>query len=145
MEFLWSLLRGDSVAHSILIISLICATGLLLGNIRLWKIKLGLAGPLFSGLVFGHFHLMVNDPILDFSRDFGLILFVYAIGLEVGPGFFASLRRHGLRLNLLAVLVVFLGVLMTLLIQSWGHIPELLSVGLYSGGTTTAPSLGAVQ
>src|ERR1017187_6810811 len=106
MEFLLSLFQGDSVAHAILIISLICATGLLLGNIRLWKIKLGLAGALFSGLVFGHFHLMVNDQILDFTRDFGLILFVYAVGLQVGPGFFASLRKQGLRLNLLAVLIV---------------------------------------
>ena len=88
---------------------------------------------------------MVNDQILDFSRDFGLILFVYAIGLQVGPGFFASLRKQGLRLNLLAVLIVLMGVLMTLLIQSWGHIPGLLAVGLYSGGTTNSPSLGAVQ
>ena len=145
MGFLWSLFRGDSVAHSILIISLICAAGLLLGNIRFWKIKLGLAGALFSGLVFGYFHLTVNDQILDFTRDFGLILFVYAIGLQVGPGFFASLRKQGLRLNLLAVLIVSMGVLMTLLIQTWGHIPGLLSVGLYSGGTTNSPSLGAVQ
>jgi len=145
MSFLLSLIRDDSVAHSILIISLICATGLLLGHIRFWKIKLGLAGALFSGLVFGHFHLMVNDQILDFSRDFGLILFVYAIGLQVGPGFFASLRKQGLRLNLLAVLIVLTGMFMTLLIQSWGHIPKLLAVGLYSGGTTNSPSLGAVQ
>jgi putative transport protein len=145
MAFLSSLFQSDSVAHSILIISLICATGLLLGNIRFWKIKLGLAGALFSGLVFGHFHLSVNDQILDFTRDFGLILFVYAIGLQVGPGFFASLRKQGLRLNILAGLVVLLGVLTTLLIQIWGHIPGLLSVGLYSGGTTNSPSLGAVQ
>src|ERR1039457_3030915 len=122
MDFLMSLFRSDSVAHAILIISLICATGLLLGNIRLWKIKLGLAGALFSGLVFGYFHLMVNEQILDFVRDFGLILFVYAIGLQVGPGFFASMRKQGLKLNLLAVFIVFMGVLMTLLVQVWGHI-----------------------
>src|ERR1035437_1680968 len=145
MGFLRSLFQGDSVAHAILIISLICATGLLLGNIRIWKIKLGLAGALFSGLVFGHFHLTVGDPILDFARDFGLILFVYAIGLQVGPGFFASMRKQGLKLNLLAVFIVLMGVLTTLLIQVWGHIPALLSVGLYSGGTTNSPSLGAVQ
>ncbi|MFA5975351.1 MAG: putative transporter [Elusimicrobiota bacterium] len=145
MDFLITLFHADSVAHAVLVLSLVSLGGLALGQFRVFRINLGIAGVLFAGLVFGYFHLTPNDTVLDFCRDFGLILFVYAIGLQVGPGFFSTFRRNGLSLNFASLLIVLAGVLMTVLIVRVGHVPGLVAVGLYSGGVTISPSLGAVQ
>lgn len=132
-------------AHAVLILSLVTATGLGLGTIRVFGISLGVAGVLFAGLIFGHFHLGINAEIMDFAREFGLILFVYTIGIQVGPGFFASLKRQGLPLNLMAAAVVVLGLLTTLLVFHFGmskaEFPA--AVGMFSGATTNTPSLAA--
>jgi len=145
MSWLSQLLSTPSVAHDVFILSLVALCGLALGRIRLYGVSLGIAGVLFSGLLFGHFGVGVSKAVLEFSREFGLILFVYAVGLQVGPGFLNSLRREGLRLNLLAAALVLLGVGSTLLVAWLGHIPIPVAVGLFSGATTNTPSLAAAQ
>ena len=106
MSWLIQLFNQDSVPHAILIISLVISTGLILGNLALAGIRLGIAGVLFSGLIFGHFDLTLNAEVMHFLREFGLILFVYAIGLQVGPSFVSAFFKQGLKLNMLAAAVV---------------------------------------
>lgn len=145
MDWLIQLITGHSAAHAVLIFSAVIALGVGLGHIRIFGVSLGIAGVLFAGLLFGHFHLTVEDEILEFIREFGLILFVYTIGMQVGPGFFASFRRQGLRLNLLAAGVVFGGVLTAIAIYHLTGLPVPVLVGLLSGAVTNTPGLGAAQ
>lgn len=143
--------RGDgagghaAVAQTILILSLVAATGHFLGSFKIRGVGLGVAGVLFSGLLFGHFGFRVDPDVMQFVREFGLILFVYTIGMQVGPGFMASLRRQGLPLNLMAAAVVLLGVAVTLVLVFVFKIDMTVAVGLFSGGTTNTPALGAAQ
>ncbi|MCB1101286.1 MAG: putative transporter [Kiritimatiellae bacterium] len=143
MTWFIELLTGHSMAHTALIISGVIALGIAIGHIRLFGISLGIAGVLFSGLIFGHFGLTVEHSILEFIREFGLILFVFTIGMHVGPSFFASFRKEGLKLNLLAATIVFLGVGVTLALYFLFDLP--LAVGLLSGAVTNTPGLGAAQ
>ncbi|MFB3905020.1 MAG: putative transporter [Acidobacteriota bacterium] len=144
MDWLVDLFKADSVARTLLVLSLVAVSGLALGNLRIRGVGLGIAGVLFAGLVFGHFGVAIDPEIIEFAREFGLILFVYTIGMQVGPGFLASLRRQGLTLNLLALAVVLLGVILTAgLIYSGIEAP--VAVGLLSGATTNTPSLAAAQ
>lgn len=145
MTFLVDLFQHQSVAHAVLIFSLVIALGIGVGSIRIFGVRLGVAGVLFSGLLFGHFDLSVEGRILGFVREFGLILFVYTIGLQVGPGFFTALKKNGLRLNVLAALIVLGGVVITVVLQKTGLVPTAAAVGLFSGATTNTPSLGAAQ
>ena len=145
MGWIKDLFTVDSIAHALLVLSLVAALGMWLGNIRVFGVSLGITGVLFSGLLFGHYQITINNMALEFARDFGLILFVYTIGVEVGPGFLASLRKQGLPLNLMAAFVVVLGILITLLISHFGNIEIPVAVGLFSGGTTNTPSLAAAQ
>lgn len=145
MNWLSNLSTTQPVAHALLILSAVAVTGLALGGIRWRGIKLGTAGVLFSGIIFGHFGLQIEHGILDFVREFGLILFVFTIGLQLGPGFFASLRQHGLQLNGMAAAVVLLGAGVTTL-GAWMHGYDFIAaLGLFSGSTTNTPSLGAAQ
>ncbi len=143
MDWIIDLFLTDSVAHAILILSLVTAVGLGLGSLRVRGLGLGTVGVLFSGLIFGHFGITINHEILDYTREFGLILFVYTIGMQVGPGFFAAFKKQGLTLNLLAFSIVFLGFLTVLGVHFFGGIPMTAAVGLFSGGTTNTPSLAA--
>jgi len=144
MDWLVDLFKADSVGRTLLVLSLISVSGLVLGSLRLRGVGLGITGVLFAGLVFGHFGVAIDPQIIEFAREFGLILFVYTIGMQVGPGFLASLRRQGLTLNLMAVSVVLLGVVLTIgLIYSGIAAP--IAVGLLSGATTNTPSLAAAQ
>jgi putative transport protein len=145
MDWLTELITGDTVAHALLTLTLVAASGVLLGSLQIKGIGLGIAGVLFSGLLFGHFGFHINPQMMEFVREFGLILFVYTIGMQVGPGFTASLRKHGLPLNIMAALVVALGVLITVGIVLLAHIDVSVAVGLFAGGTTSTPALGAVQ
>jgi putative transport protein len=145
MEWLKELLTGESVAHSLLILALVAASGVLLGSFKIKNVGLGIAGVLFTGLVFGHFGFKINHEVMDFVREFGLILFVYTIGMQVGPGFAASLRKQGLPLNLMAASIVGLGALVTIAIVYLGGIDMSVAVGLFSGATTNTPALGAAQ
>ena len=139
------LLDGSTAAGAVLVLSLVAALGLALGSFKVRGLGLGIAGVLFAGIAFGHFGVRVDDRTREFAREFGLVLFVYSIGLQVGPGFFASLRRHGLRLNLLAGAVVLLGVATALVLHFAGGIAPAVVVGLLSGATTNTPSLAAAQ
>lgn len=143
MHWLFELFRQDSVAHSIVVIGLVIAAGLALGHIRVFGVSLGVAGVLFSGLLCAHFGLVVNPHVLEFTRELGLVFFVFTIGLQLGPGFFASLRKQGLALNAFAAAVVLLGTGLVLAFHRFGGLPLPAAVGVFSGATTNTPSLAA--
>jgi len=145
MQWFNELLTGESIAQSVLVLSLVVASGVLLGSFKVRGIGLGVAGVLFTGLLCGHFGLHIDHRVMEFVREFGLILFVYTIGMQVGPGFIASLRRQGLPLNIMAATIVLLGVAITLVIVFVFEIDMSVAVGLFSGGTTNTPALGAAQ
>ncbi|WP_372841528.1 putative transporter [Phaeovulum sp.] len=139
----------SDIGFSILLLSLVAIIGLLIGAARIRGVGLGIGGVLFGGILVGHFVHQggweIDKNALQFIKEFGLILFVYSIGNQVGPGFFASLRRTGLRLNALAGAIVLLGALTTLaLYYVFGVAPEVL-LGVYSGAVTNTPSLAAGQ
>jgi putative transport protein len=142
--WLQELLRGDGVPHAIFILGVVGAFGLLLGSLKAGRLQLGVAGVLFVGIAFGHFGVTIDDRTLDFVREFGLVLFVYSIGMQVGPGFLSAFKRDGLALNGLAAAVVLLGALVTVGLVA-GGIDGPTAVGLFSGATTNTPSLGAAQ
>ena len=138
-------LWGGGVAHSVLILSLVIAFGIMLGKIKVAGISLGVTWILFVGIVFGHFDLNLDEHLLHFLKEFGLILFVYSIGLQVGPGFFSAFKKGGFTLNVLAVLVVFISVLITVALHFITGIPITKMVGILSGAVTNTPGLGAAQ
>jgi putative transport protein len=144
-QLLGELIPSGSAAAGLARISLAVALGLGLGAIRVRGIRLGVSGVLFSSLIFGQLGLTVDAKILEFLRDFALIIFVYAIGLQVGPGFVSSLRSEGLRLNILSLLVIFLGAVMTAGIVRAVHLKREATSGLYAGAFTTTPGLAAGQ
>lgn len=109
MQWLNDLLFGVGVGHSILLVAVTIALGIWLGKIKIFGISLGVTFVLFVGIVLGHFGMNLHPDVHHFFKEFGLILFVYSVGMQVGPGFFSSLRKGGLTLNLLAMGVVFLG------------------------------------
>src|SRR4249920_203256 len=109
MNWLFELHRTQPIAHAIGAIAFVCVLGMALGSLKFRGIGLGSAGVLFAGIIVGHFGNPVESRTLDFVKEFGLILFVFAMGLQLGPGFFAALRQQGLKLNLLAASIVLLG------------------------------------
>ena len=138
-------LWGGGVAHSVMILSLVIALGLCLGKLRVKGVSLGLAWILFIGLIFGHFSLNLDEHLLHFLKEFGLILFVYSIGLEVGPGFFASFKNGGKSLKLLRMIVVDLSIITTLVIFLCSGTSITSMAGILSGAVTNTPGLGAAQ
>ena len=145
MEWLSDLLLKQNVAHTILIYSAVISLGVFLGKIRISGISLGIAFVLFAGIAASHFGFMANLEVVDFIKDFGLILFVFSIGLQVGPGFFSSFKRGGLTLNLLALGTVFLGGLTVVIIHFATGMSMPMLVGVMSGAVTNTPGLGAAQ
>lgn len=145
MNWLDSLLFSDSVAHAILVVSIVIALGIMLGKIKILGVSLGVTWILFVGIILSHFGFTINGSVRSFISDFGLILFVFSLGLQVGPGFFASFKKGGLRLNLLAVSVVLLGVGITVAIHFITGTPMSTMVGVMSGAVTNTPGLGAAQ
>lgn len=145
MDFLLSLFKGTGIATTILFISLTAFVGVLLGKITIKNVKLGVAGVLFSGLFFAHFGAKVDAHVLHFVREFGLILFVYSIGVEVGPRFVNSFRNDGLKLNMLALSVVLLGFITAFAIHMIGGVDPAVVTGIMSGAVTNTPGLGAAQ
>src|SRR3954469_22522411 len=134
---------GRSVATDLAILALAVTIGLAIGAIRFRSLKLGMSGVLFSALLFGQVGFTIDAKVLEFLRDFALILFMYAMGLQVGPGFGASLRKEGIRLNALALCVLLLGALLTAAIVPL--LPNATAPGVYSGAFTTTPGLAAAQ
>lgn len=145
MSAIFAYISGNPVAFALLLLSVTVIGGIAVGQIKLFGVRLGIAGVLFFGIVLGHFGLSIPADLLYFIRDFGLILFVYAVGTQVGPGFFDSLRKQGLQLNILAVAIVLLGVLLAAWLGLAGGIELPMAIGLLAGGTTNTPSLAAAQ
>jgi len=145
MSWLTTITGADAVAHAVLVLALVVAAGLALGSVRVRGVGLGSAGVLFAGIALGHLGLRIDRAILEFVREFGLILFVFTIGLQLGPGFFAALRRQGLQLNLLAAAIVGLGSLIALLAARLLGLDPFAALGLLAGATTNTPSLAAAQ
>ncbi len=130
-------------AQAIIVLSLCIVLGLLIGKIRLGTISLGVGGVLFSGIAIGHFGFTIDNHVLHFAKEFGLILFVYSIGMQVGPNFLESLKNNGIRLNLLAAFIVISGTIISGLCFIVFDIPLAAITGLYSGAVTNTPSLAA--
>ncbi|NDW13889.1 putative transporter [Bacteroides sp. 214] len=145
MNWLERLFFGEGVAHSVLLFSLVIAAGIALGKIKFKGISLGITFVLFVGILAGHFGMKVDHEVLHFMKEFGLILFVYSVGLQVGPGFFSSFKKGGLQLNMLAAGIVFLGVALTIVLHYVTDIPMPTMVGILSGAVTNTPGLGAAQ
>jgi putative transport protein len=145
MEWFKELLFGDSVSHTILLYCMVIAVGVILGKIKIFGVSLGIAFVLFAGLAAGHFDFTANHAVVEFVRDFGLILFVFSIGLQVGPGFFSSFKRGGLTLNLLAMVIVLLGGITTVALHFITKTSIPMLVGVMSGAVTNTPGLGAAQ
>ncbi|GKM62840.1 putative transport protein [Klebsiella variicola] len=131
------------------VLALVAVVGLWIGNVKIRGVGFGIGGVLFGGIIVGHFvdqaGVALSSPMLHFIQEFGLILFVYTIGIQVGPGFFASLRVSGLRLNLFAILIVILGGLVTAVLHKLFDIPLPVVLGIFSGAVTNTPALGAGQ
>ncbi len=145
MDWFTDLLWGTGVAHSVILLSLVIVFGILLGKVRIAGISLGITFVLFVGIVMGHFGLTIDPLVLHFFKEFGLILFVYSIGMQVGPGFFSSFKRGGITLNLLATSIVLLGATLALVIHYITGTPVETMVGILSGAVTNTPGLGAAQ
>jgi putative transport protein len=145
MEWLTALFMQESVARTVVLLGIAGAVGTALGKVRVFGVSLGIAGVLFAGLFLGHLKLTFDQHVLEFVREFGLILFVYTLGLQIGPGFFGSLRARGLTLNLFATAVVGLGVAAAAAWIAFGFVQVPAGVGLLSGATTNTPSLAAAQ
>jgi len=145
MHWAEELFIGPSITHTLLLLSAVIAAGIALGRVRLLGISFGVASVLFTGLVAGHLHPIVNEEMLSFARELGLILFVYTIGIQVGPGFFASFRRHGLRLNGAAIAIVLMNVGLAATVHITGCLPLAATVGILSGAVTNTPSMAAAQ
>lgn len=139
----------SETAITISLLALVAVIGLWIGHFKIKGVGLGIGGVLFGGILVAHFTMQygikLDSHTLHFVQEFGLILFVYTIGIQVGPGFFASLRQSGLTLNGLGILIVVLGALVTILIYKFADIPLDVALGIYSGAVTNTPSLGAGQ
>ena len=145
MNWLNDLIFGTGIAHSMFVFALVISIGIGLGRIKIFGISLGITWILFVGIAFGHFGLLINPDILHFMKEFGLILFIYSIGMQVGPSFFSSFKQGGLTLNILAASIVFLGVITTYIIHLVTGLPISTMVGILSGAVTNTPGLGAAQ
>ena len=147
MDWIQSLLWDtSSVAHIVLLYSFVIAVGVFLGKQKIYGISLGVTFVLFMGILMGHFGFTGNTDILHFIRDFGLILFVFCIGLQVGPSFFTSFQQGGIRLNLLATAIIALDIIVTLAIFYMDGSVELpMMIGVLYGAVTNTPGLGAAQ
>ena len=145
MDWLVQLVTGSGVAHAIFVLAVVISAGLLLGKIKIFGISLGITWILFFGIFLGHLGLKIDPEVMHFMKEFGLILFIYSIGMQVGPSFFSSFRKGGITLNLLATGVVLLGVVTTVVIHYITGTPIATMVGILSGAVTNTPGLGAAQ
>ncbi len=134
-----------NTASTLIFLSVVGVLGILVGKLKIGSLKLGIAGVLFVGLLVGHLGAEIDHHVLHFVKEFGLILFVYSIGIEIGPRFLASLRSNGMRLNMLAALIVFLGFLCALGIKFAFDLKIEVVAGLFCGAVTNTPALGAAQ
>ena len=139
------MLWGEGIGHSILLLSFVIAAGIQLGKIKVFGVSLGITLVLFVGIILGHFGFTINHNVIHFFKEFGLILFVYSVGMQVGPGFFSSFKQGGITLNMLACGIVFLGVATAIILHYVTGVPMPTMVGILSGAVTNTPGLGAAQ
>lgn len=145
MDWLYTLLIEHSALQAVIILSLISAAGLGLGKIHFFGISLGVTFVFFIGILAGHFGLSIDPQMLSYAESFGLVIFVYALGLQVGPGFFSSFRKGGFTLNMLAMGVVLTGTVMAVLLSYIANVSLPDIIGILCGSTTNTPALGAAQ
>lgn len=145
MEWLCNLIFGSGVAHSILVVAIVIAIGVILGKFKVFGISLGMTWILFVGIIVSHFGITIDSTTMAFVKDFGLILFVFSLGLQVGPGFFASFKKGGVRLNTLTLGLVLLSGVVTVIIHTITGVEMPTMVGVMSGAVTNTPGLGAAQ
>ena len=145
MEWLTEIFIEQSYTQAILIISLICAVGLALGKVKIAGVSLGISFVFFAGIIAGHFGIKINSDMLLLAQNFGLIIYIYSLGLQVGPGFFSSFKHGGIKLNLLALLLLLVGSLTAIILFWTTDLSVSDTVGLLSGAVTNTPMLGAGQ
>ena len=145
MEWLYNLFFEHSALQAVIILSLIISIGLGLGKIHLWGISLGVTFVFFTGIFAGHLGFSIDPSMLTYAESFGLVLFVYALGLQVGPGFFSRFQRGGCQLNLLGLGVILLGTIMAVVLTFFTPISLPDMIGILCGATTNTPALGAAQ
>ena len=145
MDWLYSLFFGNSIAHAVLTFALVITLGILLGKIKIKGVSLGITWILFVGIITSHFGMTVDSEVRNFVQEFGLILFVFSIGLQVGPGFFSAFKHGGVTLVGCATAIVLLGVLAAYIIHVATGTPIPTMVGILSGAVTNTPGLGAAQ
>lgn len=145
MDWFIELFTQQTFMQAVLVLSLICATGLALGNVKIFGISLGVTFVFFAGIIAGHFGVHIDPQMLALAQNFGLILYIYVLGLQVGPGFFSSFKKGGIKLNLIALLLLMTGSMLAV-ITYWitdTSLPD--TVGLLAGAATNTPMLGAAQ
>lgn len=140
-----SLFLSHSAMQAVVIVSLICAIGLMFGKVRVLGVSLGITFVFFAGIIAGHFGVTIDENMLLFAENFGLILFVYSLGVQVGPGFMSSFRSGGVKLNMLSVAVILLGTAMAVAMSFGFGVPLPDMMGVLSGAVTNTPALGASQ
>jgi putative transport protein len=145
MNWLYDLVSQNSVAHTIFLFGIVIAAGVFLGKLKIRGFSLGVTWVLFIGLIVSHFGLTIESQINNFIKEFGLVLFIYSIGLQVGPGFFSSFKKDGIRLNSLATGLVLLSVLIAVIFYLTTDYPISTIVGILSGAITNTPGMGAAQ
>jgi putative transport protein len=143
MSWLFELHKTQPIAHAIGVLAFVCVFGMALGSLKFRGIGLGTAGVLFAGILVGHFGEQIDHRALDFVKEFGLILFVFTIGLQLGPGFFATLRKQGVKMNLVAATIVILGAAAAPIIGWLAHFDPAAVLGILCGAVTNTPALGA--
>lgn len=145
MEWIDSILFEHSAVQAVIVIAIIIAVGLAFGKLRLFGISLGVTCVFFAGIFAGHIGLTIDPAMLHYAESFGLVLFVYELGLKVGPGFFSSFRKGGIEMNMLGVGVILIGTVLALLFSPLFGIGIDDMVGVLCGATTNTPALGAAQ
>ena len=143
MTWVFELHKTQPIAHAICVLAFVCVVGMALGSLKFRGIGLGTAGVLFAGILTGQFGETIDHRTLDFVKDFGLILFVFTLGLQLGPGFFAALRQQGVKMNVLAFVIVILGATAAPLIGWLAHFDAGAVLGIFSGASINIPALGA--
>src|SRR3954466_12197302 len=143
MRWLFDLHQTQPIAHAIGVVAFVCVFGMALGSLKIRRLGLGTAGVLFAGIIIGHFGNPVDRQTLNFVKELGLILFVFTMGLQLGPGFFASLRKQGVRLNIFAAAIVLLGAISSPLIGWLAGFDPAAVLGIFAGASINIPTLGA--
>ena len=145
MHWFIDIFTQQTFTQAVLVLSLICACGLAMGRIKIFGVSLGVTFVFFAGIIAGHFGLAMDPQMLAFAQNFGLILYIYALGVQVGPGFFASFKKGGLKLNLASFLLIVTGSLLAVGTHWASGITLSDTMGLFAGAVTNTPMLGAAQ